>query len=82
MQRYTSIQSCSLLVEDLPLPSFSLLKKLSQVGIAAMKALKLLLEKGSIDVDDILIIDVNIVEVCLLEKMRTMSFIMVSWCLW
>ena len=82
MQRYTSRQSCSLLVEDLPLPSFSLLKKLSQVGIAAMKALKLLLEKGSIDVDDILIIDVNIVEVCLLEKMRTMSFIMVSWCLW
>ena len=57
MQRYTSRQSYSLLIEDLPLPSFSLLKKLSQGGIAPMKVLKLLLEKGSIDVDVILIID-------------------------
>ena len=57
MQRYTSRQSYSLLIKDLPLPSFSLLKKLSQGGIAPMKALKLLLEKGNIDVDVILIID-------------------------
>ena len=57
MQRYTSRQSYSLLIEDLPLPPFSLLKKLSQGGIVPMKALKLLLEKGSIDVDVILIID-------------------------
>ena len=57
MQRYTSRQSYSLLIEDLPLPSFSLLKKLSQGGIAPMKALKLLLEKSKIDVDVILIID-------------------------
>ena len=56
-QRYNSRQSCSLLIEDLPLPSFSLLKKLSQGGIAPMKALKLLLEKGNINVDVILIID-------------------------
>ena len=54
-ERYTSRQSCSLLIENLP-PSFSLLKKLSQGGIAPMKALKLLLEKGSIDVV-VLIID-------------------------
>ena len=57
MQRYTSRQSYSLLIEDLPLPSFSLLKMLSQGGISPMKALKLLLEKGSIDVDVILTID-------------------------
>ena len=51
MQKYTSKQLYSLLIEDLPLPYFLLLKKLSQGGIAPMKALKLLLEKGNIDVD-------------------------------
>ena len=47
MQKYTSRQSYSLLIEDLPPPSLSLLRKLSQGGIAPMK---LLSGKGSIDV--------------------------------
>ena len=57
MQRYTSRQSYSLLLENFPLPSFSLLKKLSQGGVDPIKSLKLLLEKGCIDADVILMID-------------------------
>ena len=85
MQRYTSRQSYKLLLEEMPLPSFSLLKKLSQGGIAPMKALMLLLENGHVDRDVVLIIDEMylqksceyIVEVNLLEKMRMVFFIMV-----
>ena len=46
-------------MEYLPLPSLSLLKKVSQGGIASMKSLELLLllGKGNIDVDVIPIID-------------------------
>ena len=57
MQSHTSRQSCCLVIEGLPLPSFSLLKKLSVGVIAPMKAIKLLLDKGNIIVDVILIID-------------------------
>ena len=86
MQRYTSRQSYSFLIEDLPLPSFSLLKKLSQGGIAPMKSLKLLFEKGSIDVDVILIIDEMYLQrsceysggMFVGRDERTVSFIMVS----
>jgi len=57
MQRYTSAQSYKLLLEEMPLPSLSLLKKLSHGGIEPMKALVLLLQQGHIDRDVVLIID-------------------------
>ena len=46
-----------MLLETLPFPSISLLKKLSQGGIEPLKACKLLLEKGKMDQDVILSLD-------------------------
>ena len=48
MQRYTSRQSYQLLLDEMPLPSISLLKKLAQGGISPIKALMLLLQKGQV----------------------------------
>ena len=55
--RYSSCQTYKLLLEQLPLPSLSLLKQLSSGSIDSMKAAKLLLDKGIISNDVILIID-------------------------
>ena len=54
---YTSPQTYKMLLETLPFPSISLLKKLSQGGIEPLKACKLLLEKGKMDQDVILSLD-------------------------
>ena len=54
---YTSPQTYKMLLETLPFPSISLLKKLSQGGIEPLKACKLLLERGKMDRDVILSLD-------------------------
>jgi hypothetical protein len=45
------------MLEQFPLPSVSVLKKLSQGGVDSLKACKLLLERGKMDKDVILMID-------------------------
>jgi hypothetical protein len=55
--RYTSKQAYDCLLEEFPLPSLSLLQKLTKGGKDSMKAVKLLLEKGEIDNDIVLLLD-------------------------
>ena len=55
--RYSSCQTYKLLLEQLPLPSLSLMKKLTTGGIDAVKVAKLLLEKESVSSDCVLLID-------------------------
>ena len=55
--RYTSKQAYEILLESFPLPSISLLNKIKQGGVDAIKAIKTLREKGSIHEDIILIVD-------------------------
>ena len=57
MQRYTSRQLYQLLLDEMPLPSISLLKKLAQGGISPIKALMLLLQKGQVSRDVVLLMD-------------------------
>ena len=57
MQRYTSRQAYSLLLEEFPLPSLSLLKTLSSGDIDSVKAIKLLQEEGKISKDCVLMLD-------------------------
>ena len=57
MQRYTSRQAYSLLLDEFPLPSLSYLKALSKGGIEPIKALKLMLEKGEFSTDCVLLVD-------------------------
>ena len=49
--RYTSLQSYKLLLDQLSLPSISLLNKIKEGTIDALKAAKLLLENSSISKD-------------------------------
>ena len=57
--RYTSAQAYQLLLEKFPLPSFSLLNKLH-----AIKAIKMLKEKGHMSNNVILIIDEMFLQKC------------------
>ena len=57
MQYYTSPQAYKMLLKELPLPSVSLLRKLSQGGLDSMKACKTLYEQGHISKDVNLLID-------------------------
>ena len=57
MLRYTSLPAYQLLVQHFPLPSVSLLKRLSQGGLKPLKAVKLLLNKRKIDKDIVLLTD-------------------------
>ena len=57
LQRYTSRQACTLLLDEFPLPSFSYLKALSKGGVEPMKALKSMLDNGKVDPDCLLLID-------------------------
>ena len=54
---YTSPQGYRLLLDQFPFPSISLLKKLSQGGVDSLKACKLLLDRGKIDKDVVLLLD-------------------------
>ena len=53
--RYTSFQAYKLLLEEFPMPSLSLLEKISEGGVDPVKSVKLLLAKGRISEDVILI---------------------------
>ena len=55
--RYTSAQAYKILLEQFPLPSISLLNKIQQGGVDAIKALKLLREQGNISKDLVLMAD-------------------------
>ena len=46
--KYTSVQAYKLLLQQFPLTSLSLLKKLTEGGIESLKAAKVLLEQGKI----------------------------------
>ena len=54
--RYTSFQAYKLLLEEFPMPSLSLLEKISKGGVDPVKSAKLLLAKGRISEDVILMI--------------------------
>ena len=56
MQRYTSRQAYSLL-NEFPLPSLSLLKKLTSGGIDCVKAIQLLLKEEKVSADCVLMLD-------------------------
>ena len=53
---YTSLQAYRLLLENFPMPSLSLLNKIQQGSVDALKALKTLYEKGSFSRNCILMI--------------------------
>ena len=55
--RYTSTQAYKLLLEQFPLPSLSLLKKLNKNGMEPVKAVKVLLDQGEIGEDVVLLFD-------------------------
>ena len=55
--RYSSLQTYKLLLKQLSLPSLTLLKRLTTGGVDAVKVAKLLLQKGDISSDCVLIID-------------------------
>ena len=57
MQRYTSRRSYNLLLNELPLPSFSLLQKLTQGAIDPVKSLQVLLRQEKVDSQCMLLID-------------------------
>ena len=54
--RYTSLQSYKLLLDEFPLPSISLLNKIKEGNIDALKAAKLLLENSSISKDILVLV--------------------------
>ena len=57
MQRFTSRQAYSLLLNEFPLPSLSLLKKLFSGGIDCVKAIQLLIKEEKVSADCVLMLD-------------------------
>ena len=57
LMRYTSRQAYSLLLNQMPFPSFSLLEKLHSGRINAMKAAKFLLDNGKMSRDIVMMFD-------------------------
>ena len=55
MLSYASTQAYKLLLEQFPLPSLSLLKKLYKGGMEPLKAVKILLDQGKIGKDIVLL---------------------------
>ena len=62
--RYTSLQSYKLLLDEFPLPSISLLNKIKEGNIDALKAAKLLLENSSISKDIVVLFDKMYLQKC------------------
>ena len=62
--RYTSLQSYKLLLDEFPLPSISLLNKIKEGNIDALKAAKLLLENSSISKDIVVLFDEMYLQKC------------------
>ena len=75
------------MLEKFPLPSFSLLARIQQGGIDSIKAIKLLLEKGKISKDVVLMADEmyldkgrhNIIAVTILVMIAMEIFTKVLW---
>ena len=65
MLRYTSAQAYTLMMETLPLPAMSKLRKLRKGSVDALKAVKILLETGQISNDIIIIIDEMYLQKCI-----------------
>jgi hypothetical protein len=57
MTRYTSKQAYNILLEELPLPSISMMQKLNHGGIEPIKALKFLLQEERVDDNVVLLVD-------------------------
>ena len=57
IQRYTSRQAYSQLLEDFPLPSISLMRKLASGGIDPVKALQSLLKEDKVSKDAVILLD-------------------------
>ena len=55
--RYTSVQAYKLLLQQFPLPSLSVLKKLTEGEIEPLKAAKVSLEQGNIGTNVVLLLD-------------------------
>ena len=55
--RHTSPQAYRMLLEKLPVPSFSLLKKIQRGGLDAIKAIQRLLQQNSVSKDCVLLVD-------------------------
>ena len=55
--RHTSLQSYRLLLKEFPMPSISLLNKIQQGGVDAIKAIKKLRENGNMSKDVIISVD-------------------------
>ena len=62
--RYTSFQSYKLLLDEFSLPSISLLNKIKEGNIDALKAAKLLLENSSISKDIVVLFDEMYLQKC------------------
>ena len=65
MLRYTSAQAYTLMMETLPLPAMSTLRKLQKGSVDALKEVKLLLDTGQISNDIIMIIDEMYLQKCI-----------------
>ena len=61
---YTYGQAYKLMLETLPIPSISTLRKLKKGNIDSMKAVKLLLETGQISKDVIMMVDEMYLQKC------------------
>ena len=86
--RYTSLQSYKLLLDEFPLPSISLLNKIKEGNIDALKVAKLSLENSSISKNIVVLFDemylqklLNIVEESFLVQTLNMSFTRVLYAL-
>ena len=62
--RHMSLQSCKLLLDEFPLSSISLLNKIKEGNIDALKAAKLLLENRSISKDIVVLFDEMYLQKC------------------
>lgn len=89
--RYTSLQAYKLLLEKFPLPSISILNKIQQGFVDALKSLKVLRDKGEISNDLILMFDEmyctykrqpSIKQESTSVLTRRVTFIKESWHLW
>lgn len=87
--RYTSAQAYRVLLKQFPLTSFSLLNKIQQGGVDAIKALKRLRDKGKISKDLVLMADEMYLQKATeysggstLERMRREIYTRILWRSW
>ena len=81
--RYTSLQTYRLLMKEFPFPSLSLLRKIMEGQLDAVKSAKTLESQGAISIDVVLMFDEMYLQKCeeysggeIIGQMKTMSFLM------